>query len=54
MANNKPVPTPASLNSDDLKDYREEITAAAEADLETQLELLKSVVADLQQVLHKD
>ncbi len=44
---NNQVPTPATLNAQDLHDYREEIEAAHEAPLESQLELLQKVAADL-------
>lgn len=53
MTNNQ-VPTPAALNAQDLHDYREEIEAAHEAPLESQLELLQKVAADLQTVLNGD
>ncbi|NMW44469.1 thioredoxin [Mobiluncus curtisii] len=51
---NKQAPTPAALNARDLHDYREEIEAAHEAPLESQLELLQKVATDLQTVLHGD
>ncbi|WP_307741749.1 thioredoxin [uncultured Mobiluncus sp.] len=53
MMNNQ-VPTPATLNVQDLHDYREEIEAAHEVSLESQLELLQKVAADLQTVLNGD
>ena len=53
MTNNR-IPTPAALNAQDLHDYREEIEAAHEAPLESQLELLQKVAADLQTVLNGD
>lgn len=47
-------PTPASLNDEDLKDFREDITASETAPLEEQLALLKHVTAEIQAVLQKD
>ncbi|MCI6584622.1 MAG: thioredoxin [Mobiluncus porci] len=47
-------PSPASLNAEDLTDFREEIAASEDAPLEEQLDLLKHVTAELQTVLQKD
>ena len=48
------IPTPATLNAEDLHDYRDELESAQDAPLEDQLELLKTVAADLQKVLNGD
>lgn len=45
---------PASLNEENLQDFRPDLAAAADAPLQNQLALLQEVTAKLQEVLKQN